>query len=727
MIGTGEGRWVTLGDRFRFAVGLAAWLFGPVGHLLAQTLAFPGAEGAGAFAVGGRGGDVYYVTTLADSGAGSLRTGISTAPTAGRTILFKVSGNIQLRSTLTVNRPRITIAGQTAPGDGICFQNYSFNLAANDLIIRHLRTRLGTNALQEADAMWINAGTNLIVDHLSASWSVDETLSVSRSVANLTVQNCFITESLQNSIHSKGAHGYGGLISSAASVTFSFLRNLYAHHDSRSPRVGSDSQAGTLRLDFRNNVIYGWGFRTGYTGGTDENTEINYVGNYLLAGPASTSSSAFLGGGVTTGFYQSDNFMDADKDGRVDGANTGWAMFTGTFTQTNSPFSVPAATTETAGTTYQRVLAQSGAMPWRRDACDQRVVSTVRRQTGTLVDLVGDPNQSTDSVTNSVGGTNYIGVRGWPALNSETAPTDTDSDGLSDYWELALGLNPNLASDRNLTNTVTGYTRLEDYLNWLADPHAAWGRNGPVDVNLRSLNGGSTNLSFTVANGTNGAVSLLPDGYTARFVPRANFSGLASFTFSAVEPTNALSFGPVTVGVLITATNAPNANQAPTLAPLTDLSVIAGNTVQFANAATDADAEQTLAFSLLSGPTNATLNASSGVFHWRPFITQSPATNLITLAVTDSGLPALAATQSFTITVIKPAPPSLRWWSGASPTLLINGDLGPDYAVQTSTNLEHWRTLHLEIAPAMPFSWTDTNAPTGPLRFYRVQAGPPWP
>ena len=196
MIETGEGRWVTLGDRFRFAVGLAAWFLGPVCHLLAQTLAFPGAEGAGAFAVGGRGGDVYYVTTLADSGAGSLRTGISTAPTTGRTILFKVSGNIQLRSTLTVNRPRITIAGQTAPGGGICLQNYSFNLAANDLIIRHLRTRLGTNALQEADAMWINAGTNLIVDHLSASWSVDETLSVSRSVANAVrggvVENIFV-------------------------------------------------------------------------------------------------------------------------------------------------------------------------------------------------------------------------------------------------------------------------------------------------------------------------------------------------------------------------------------------------------------------------------------------------------------------------------------------------------------------------------------------------------
>ena len=181
-------------------------------------VAFPGAEGAGAYATGGRGGDVYYVTTLADTGAGSFRNGISGAPAGGRTICFKVSGNIVLNSTMTINKPNITVAGQTAPGDGICFQNYSFNIAANNVIVRHVRTRLGTNALQEADSMWINSGTNIIVDHLSASWSVDETLSASTDIANLTVQNCFITESLNNSIHVKGAHGYGGIISSASSA-----------------------------------------------------------------------------------------------------------------------------------------------------------------------------------------------------------------------------------------------------------------------------------------------------------------------------------------------------------------------------------------------------------------------------------------------------------------------------------------------------------------------------
>ena len=328
-----------------------------------------------------------------------------------------------------------------------------------------MRTRLGTNALQEADGMWINSGTNIIVDHLSASWSVDETLSASTDVANLTVQNCFITESLNNSIHVKGAHGYGGIISSSFSTTYSYLRNLYAHNNSRNPRIGSDSQAGTLRLDFRNNVIYNYGGRAGYTGGTNEFCEVNYVGNYCIKGPSGTYNYILEGGALGTHVYQSGNYIDLNKNGLVDGANTGWAMFSGTYTQTNSPFSVPTATTESAATAYQRVVALAGAMPWRRDANDQRIARTVRQQYGTLVDFVGATNQPTEYITNA----GSVGVRGWPALVSEAAPTDTDSDGMPDYWELAMGLNPNLASDRNLTNTLTGYTRLEDYLNWLAD------------------------------------------------------------------------------------------------------------------------------------------------------------------------------------------------------------------------------------------------------------------
>jgi len=226
-----------------------------------QISAFPGAEGYGANASGGRGGDVYYVTNLNDSGSGSLREGINAA-TNSRTIPFKVSGNINLLSGLNVNQPRITIAGQTAPGDGVCLQNYPIYLQADDLIIRHIRTRLGTNAQQEADSMWINNGHRIIVDHCSASWSVDETLSATDTAKDLTVQWTYITESLNNSIHSKGEHGYGSLISPTANANYSFHHNLYAHHRSRSPRPGS-SNGKVLRFDFRKNVIYNWGNRAG--------------------------------------------------------------------------------------------------------------------------------------------------------------------------------------------------------------------------------------------------------------------------------------------------------------------------------------------------------------------------------------------------------------------------------------------------------------------------------
>lgn len=687
--------------------------------------AFPGAEGAGAYTSGGRGGDVYYVTTLADSGTGSFRSGVSGAPASGRTICFKVSGNIILGSTLTITKPNITVAGQTAPGDGICFQNYSLNIAANNIIVRHVRTRLGTNAMQEADAMWINSGTNIIVDHLSASWSVDETLSTSRTVANLTVQNCFITESLQNSIHSKGAHGYGGIISSAAGVTYSYLRNLYAHHDSRNPRVGSDSQAGTLRLDFRNNLIYGWGFRAGYTGDTNENTQINYVANYLIAGPSSSSSSAFLGGGVTTGIYQSGNFIDTDKDGLVDGANTGWSMFSGSYTPTNQPYATPAVTTELAAVACQRVTALSGAMPWRRDANDQRIARTIRTQTGTLVDFVGASSQTNDYITNNISGTNYTGVRGWPSLSSETAPADTDSDGMPDFWELALGSNPSLATDRNLTNATTGYTRLEDYLNWLGEAHALCSRNGSVDVSLRVATGASTNLAYALVGSTNGTVSLLPDGYTARFTAAAGTNGVAGFAFTATA--DSVTFGPVPFGILVTTTNAPVSNTPPTLAAISNRTVVAGAVVNFTNSASDTNLPaQTLTYSLQNGPAGALVNSSNGVFSWRPTIAQSPSNYSMRVVVTDSGVPPLSATQAFSVAVLRPVQPTLTkpGAAGGNLSLTISGDAGPDYTIQTSTNLSNWWTTFSTNSPAIPFKWSDPEASKLDRRFYRVLLSP---
>lgn len=520
---------------FGALLATTSWLFAPP--------AFPGAEGAGSAALGGRGGDVYYVTTLSDSGSGSLREAINTA-SGPRTILFKVSGNIELNSTLNLNRSRITIAGQTAPGDGVCLQDYSLYVSADDVVVRHIRSRLGTNKLAEADAIWINDGNNIIVDHCSTSWSVDETFSITRTVTNFTLQWCYITESLNNSIHEKGAHGYGGIVSSDLNSTYSIHHNLYAHHNSRNPRLGSGNGA-VFRLDFRNNLLYNWGNRAGYSGGSSEFAEMNYVANYLVAGPSKAYNYAFQGGATTTTIYQLNNRIDLTLNGLVDGINSGWGMFSGSYTPTATAFAVPAVPTDSAAVAYQRVLAQAGAMPWRRDGADVRVTDTVRTLTGQIIDDITQ-------------------VGGWPTLSSATPPTDTDNDGVPDYWEEALGWDPGVPNNNHVN--ADGYTDLEWYLNWLADPHAVCAGDGEVDVDLQAINGGVTNLTFTVANGTNGTVALLGDGYTARFTAAPGFSGLAHFTFTASDPVNSGGFGPVEVWVLVMASlEAPllNWNQMP--------------------------------------------------------------------------------------------------------------------------------------------------------------------
>lgn len=516
----------------------AGFLLGLFASHASAIPAFPGAEGYGANALGGRGGDVYYVTTLKDDGPGSLRFGIASA-TNPRTILFKVSGNIQLLSNLSLSKPRITIAGQTAPGDGICVQDYPMLLNANDLIVRHIRSRLGTNKLQEADSMTVQGGMNIIVDHCSASWSVDETLSVVGNARNVTLQWTYITESLNNSIHAKGQHGYASLFRPNVDCHLSVHHSFYAHHSSRNPRPGTYNRK-VLHLDFRNNVIYNWANRAGYSGDATEFVRMNYVGNYLLAGPSTTHlSSVFDGGSFDTWIYQSDNRLDVNRNGRADGTNSGWGMFIGSYTMTNAVFDAPTVQMDTPEVGLQRVLAQAGALPWRRDAADARVAGSVRNQNGRIIDHPGQ------------GG-------GFPTLSSTAPAADTDNDGIADYWEQAKGFNP-LIADNNSDLDGDGYTNLEDYLNWLAGPHAVGNRNARLDVNLRILNGASSNLLFTVANGTNGAVSMLADGYTARFLPATNFNGRASFTFKASDSGTGVGFGPMAVELVITdGTTAPN-------------------------------------------------------------------------------------------------------------------------------------------------------------------------
>jgi pectate lyase len=218
---------------------------------------FPGAEGFGATTPGGRGGRVIYVTTLDDSGPGSLRAAIGAQ--GPRTILFRVGGVIDLQSALVVREPFVTIAGQTAPGGGICLRGDNFGIATHDVVVRFLRVRLGDLRRREVDTFSIADGSrNVVVDHCSASWSIDETLSPSGDISDVTVQWCIISESLNNSLHSKGPHGYGSLLRATGGV--SLHHNLWSHHNGRNPRFGDNYAEGPFpTFDFRNNVIYNWG------------------------------------------------------------------------------------------------------------------------------------------------------------------------------------------------------------------------------------------------------------------------------------------------------------------------------------------------------------------------------------------------------------------------------------------------------------------------------------
>jgi pectate lyase len=423
--------------------------------------AFPEAEGFGANAAGGRGGDVYRVTNLNDSGPGSLRDGISTA--AGpRTIVFEVAGTIRLLSDLNFTKPFMTVAGQTAPGDGITIADRMTRVTnTNNVVLRHIRFRPGdTNTLAAGntytpDSLWVAGSTNVMIDHVSASWSVDETLSVTAASTGVSVQWSFITESLRNAGHPKGSHGYGSLINGGQ---IAYHHNLYAHHDSRNPRPGT-ADSLPFDFDFRNNVVYDWGMQAGYNGLDGDQTlvtnrlNMNYVGNYLVAGPSTSSSklnNAFLGGMVRTNIFQSGNKIDGNRNKVRDGTNTGWSMFSGTYTQIAAEHQFNPAvpiTTQTVDAAYASVLANSGARPWNRDAVDARVALDVRNETGGIID---SQNQ----------------VGGWPTLAGGTV-VDTDRDGMPDEWELTQGYNPN-AANNNADPDGDGYTQLEDYLNGYA-------------------------------------------------------------------------------------------------------------------------------------------------------------------------------------------------------------------------------------------------------------------
>ncbi|MCF8378743.1 MAG: T9SS type A sorting domain-containing protein [Bacteroidales bacterium] len=436
--------------------------FANISLMEAQTLAFPGAEGFGAFSKGGRGGDVFIVTTLNDGGPGSLRTGIATA-TGPRTIVFAVSGTIKLTSRLSVDKNYITIAGQTAPGDGICLRDYEFRIDADHVIVRYIRSRLGDESKQESDAISITGGHNIIMDHCTASWSVDEAFSCSTGdkdrIDSVTVQWSIISEALNESIHTKEAHSYGALIRGCYGAKYSYHHNLFAHNKSRNPRPGNyddntyllDPEG--LQFDFRNNVMYNWGgSRPGYDADTWSVCRYNYVGNYGKPGPNSDNSGyAYSAGSIYFRAFYSDNYFF----GSIPADPWSLVSFGSKFTSADKiaykmsvPFSTGPIETDSPLEAYEKVLASAGAS-LVRDVVDTRIVNDVKNGTGLIIDTQSQ-------------------VGGWPVYNTYNVPTDNDKDGMSDAWETANGFNPNDADDRNGDIDGDGYTNLEEYLHSLS-------------------------------------------------------------------------------------------------------------------------------------------------------------------------------------------------------------------------------------------------------------------
>jgi pectate lyase len=440
------------------STSLLAFTFGAVAH--AQLVAFPGAEGAGQYAVGGRNGDVYYVTNLNDSGTGSLRTGISTAPATGRTILFKVSGTIQLLTDLKINKPNLTVAGQSAPGGGITLSGHELHVQdTHDVIVQHLRIRVGDLYTQPTnptgygpDSFGIENVNNVMIDHVSASWSIDENLSVTHDSNNVTVQWSTIAEALKNAGHPKGAHSYGSLIN-GTNVTYA--HNLYESNDSRNPRpegAGDTSiRPGTLNLDFVNNVIENPGGRFGYSGdniSSNDDYRMNYVGNYGISGPSTSATALFNPASAATQIYvpAGTNYLDRDKNGILNGtAATGTRLMNGAFTNSPTRFDLPEVTTLDATQAYIQVLSRAGAN-YYRDPVDRRLIRNVMNQKGAIID---SQNQ----------------VGGYPALPSGQAPADSNNDGVPDYFAVANGFNT--TTDIHKLDSGNGYTWLESYLHSL--------------------------------------------------------------------------------------------------------------------------------------------------------------------------------------------------------------------------------------------------------------------
>jgi len=436
----------------------------------ARVPAFPGAEGGGKFTTGGRGGKILFVDNLNDKGNGSFRKAIEAE--GSRTIIFRISGNIELQKTIHIKNGDLTIAGQTAPGDGLCLKNYGIRIDADNVIIRYIRIRPGDLMKEENDAISGIRNKNIIIDHCSFSWASDEVASFYDNT-NFTMQWCIISESLYKSNHHKGEHGYGGIW---GGLNASFHHNLLSDHTSRNPRLNGPRYSGNPeaeKTDFRNNVIYNWGFNSIYGG---EEGSYNIVNNYFKPGPATSKkvkgrilnlTQMFYNSEINTDtlgagwFYITGNIVEGNPDvsannwnGGVQGKGVDEIAIAKS--KLNEPIPFTQIENVNAKIAFEQVVKYSGAN-LVRDPVDNRILEEVK----TGKEKYGSSYQN--GKNGIIDSQNDVG--GWPDLNSVKPLVDSDNDGMPDKWEKRNGLNPNNGKDYILKTLDSNYTNIEVYIN----------------------------------------------------------------------------------------------------------------------------------------------------------------------------------------------------------------------------------------------------------------------
>lgn len=453
-----------------FSLGLiASILIGSIGQ---AAPAFPGAQGFGANSTGARGpaATVYFVTNLNDGGPGSFRDAVSGS---NRYVVFRVGGIINIDARIVV-KPNVTIAGQTAPGDGITIYGNGLSYSnANTTVTRYIRYRMGVGGDSGKDGITIADGHDMMFDHVSVSWGRDETFSINGTASNVTLQDCMIAQGLQT-------HSCGGLMQTDGGV--SIVRCLYIDNHTRNPKVKGVNE-------FVNNVVYNWGGGGGYIeGDSDGLSEVNVINNYFINGPQ-TTISAFSRANANFHLYALGNVQDSNLNGALDGVVLPQTAY-GPATWMTTPYAYPAsADFFSAEEAYAHVIANVGCTKPQRDRVDRRFIAELQ-SLGTLGEI---PTNENDAPINGPG-----------PVAGGSAPIDTDNDGMPDSWETANGTNPNVA-DANNDQDGDGYPNIEDYLNALVGlDQSAAGTGLPVTYAAEAgvLTGGA--MPETVSTGFHG-------------------------------------------------------------------------------------------------------------------------------------------------------------------------------------------------------------------------------